>query len=104
MPVLGGPEKCDVCGQEAEVRVYAMPYVPGSFAYCPECLRANAHPYGIVVNNTAMCGGLDQCAWGWRLVVHGTLRRLGIDKETFDRDVNEAIVDFSEIDRKLNEG
>ena len=36
--------------------------MPASFAYCRECINANAHPYPMLVVNTALIGGLDGAA------------------------------------------
>jgi hypothetical protein len=79
---------CDVCGVNPQIGVAAIPGVPMSVAYCEECLRANAHPYGIMVINTAMIsGGLEEAAEWWREMVDDTLRHLGKTRAQFDLDV-----------------
>lgn len=78
---------CDVCGNEPAVGVAAVPGVPISMAYGANCLRANAHPYGIVVANTALAGGYDACAEWWKQMVDDTLSHLNKTREEFDRDV-----------------
>lgn len=82
--------KCDTC-REPAVGVASMPGVPASFAYCRQCLHANAHPYGMVVANTAMIGGVGQAAEWWLEIVHATLIRLGKDRMEFERDVTEEM-------------
>lgn len=78
---------CDVCQTGRPKGVYAMPGVPGSFAYCDACLQANAHPYGVMVANTAMIGGLAEAADWWQRIVDDTLAHLGIERDAFLQDV-----------------
>jgi len=78
---------CDVCGENPEVGVAAVPGVPMSVSYCQECLRANAHPYGIIVVNTAMVGGYSEAAGWWQDMVDDTLRHLGKTRQQFTIDV-----------------
>lgn len=78
---------CDVCGEHKEVGVASVPGVPMSVAYCTDCLRANAHPYEIMVINTALCGGYDHSSEWWQQMVDDTLAHLGKTREQFDRDV-----------------
>lgn len=78
---------CDVCGEHEEVGVASVPGVPMSVAYCTECLRANAHPYGIMVINTALIDGYDNASEWWQQMVDDTLAHLGKTREQFDRDV-----------------
>lgn len=85
---------CNVCGKNEAVGVAAMPGVPASFAYCRLCVNANAHPYPMIVNNTAMIGGLDDAADWWREMVECTLRHLGIERSKFDADVDEYMAEL----------
>lgn len=85
---------CEVCHKEPSVGVGAMPGVPASFAYGRKCLEANAHPYDMVVINTAMLGGLDDVAQWWVDIVDSTCAHLGISKVRFDDDVRTAIEDM----------
>lgn len=78
---------CDVCGEREEVGVAFVPGVSMSIAYCIECLRANAHPYGIMVINTALIDGYDNASGWWQQMVDDTLAHLGKTREQFDRDV-----------------
>lgn len=88
--------KCDVCGNQGIVGVAAMPGVPGSFAYCRACLGANAHPYAMVVANTAMIGGLADAAEWWKQLVDDTLTHLAIDRDKFDADVADGIMEMDD--------
>tara|TARA_Y100000310_G_C20623474_1_gene784583 strand:+ start:774 stop:1049 length:276 start_codon:yes stop_codon:yes gene_type:complete len=78
---------CQVCGEDKETIVCSVPGVPWSAAYCQECYEANAHPYYLVVANTCVAGGYDQCAGWWQSIVNDTLSHLEISKEQFDEDV-----------------
>lgn len=86
---------CNVCSKSKAKGVAAMPGVAGSFAYCKGCLEANAHPYPMIVINTALLGqypdaGTDVLAstadW-WIDMVECTLTHLEISREKFDADV-----------------
>lgn len=88
--------KCDVCNNEPSVGVAAVPGVPISVAYGAKCLAADAHPYGIMVANTAMAGGdLGRTTGWWQEMVENTLRHLGKTREEFDADVAEVLEDFN---------
>lgn len=73
--------------------VAAVPCVPYSASYGSNCLAANAHPYWVLVANTAMCGGYDQTAEFWRQMVDDTLEWLGKTREEFDAAVAEVIAE-----------
>jgi len=88
---------CDVCGERPQVGVAAVPGVPMSVAYCAECLRANAHPYGIVVINTAMAGGYDKAAEWWQQMVDDTIRHLRKTRAQFDLDVAHELREMDEL-------
>lgn len=90
--------RCDVCGKEAGVEVVSMPGVPASFAYCRECYSANAHPYDMVVVNSAMLGGLAHAAPWWIELVDCTLEHLDIARSKFLADVAEAMKDIEAQD------
>jgi hypothetical protein len=93
---------CDVCGEREATGVGAMPGVPISFAYCKDCLRANAHPYAIVVANTAMLGGMAEAAPWWQQLVDDTLAHLRKSRERFDGDVAAEIAIMAEEERRVN--
>jgi hypothetical protein len=92
---------CEVCGDEPAVGVASVPGVPISVAYGRKCLSANAHPYGIVVANTADVDGYDNSAEWWKQIVDDTLTHLGKTREQFDADVAEAIAEEAEYFKNL---
>jgi hypothetical protein len=94
---------CDVCGERPSLGVGAMPGVPISFAYCKDCLRANAHPYAIVVANTAMLGGMDGAAPWWVQLVEDTLAHLGKTRAEFDASVLAEQQEFEAAEARANE-
>lgn len=79
--------KCDVCNDEEAVGVACVPGVPMSCAYGKRCLEANAHPWGVLIANTACCGGLDHCNDEWKQMVTDTCTHLGKTLEQFSADV-----------------
>lgn len=87
---------CEVCGDEPAVSVASVPGVPISVAYGRKCLDANAHPYGIVVANTADVDGYDNSAEWWKQIVDDTLVHLGKTREQFDADVAGVIAEEAE--------
>jgi len=88
--------KCSVCGNEPAVGVCAVPGVPCSMSYGKACLEANAHPWGILVANTAMLGGMEHAAGWWKEMVESTCKHLGKTREEFDKDVAEDIKSMNE--------
>ncbi|SKU89100.1 Uncharacterised protein [Mycobacteroides abscessus subsp. massiliense] len=83
---------CDVCGKEPALGVCSVPGVPISMAYGDACLKANAHPWFILVGETATMGGLDGVAEWWIRMVEDTIAHLGGEytRDRFDREVVEA--------------
>jgi hypothetical protein len=99
---------CDVCGQNPPLGVGAMPGIPASFAYCKDCLKAGAHPYAIVVANTAMLMmepqatfEADTAQW-WQQLVADTLGHLGKTREQFDTDVDLERQEFAASEARAN--
>lgn len=82
---------CEVCNKNEAVGVACVPMVPMSCAYCSECLRANAHPWGILIANTICLGGLDQANEDWKQMVTDTCAHLGKTLEEFNAEVAEGI-------------
>lgn len=78
---------CDVCHSAASIGVAAMPAVAISMAYCQRCLDANAHPWELLVANTAMIGGYEEAADFWRQMIEDTCRHLGKSRAEFDAEV-----------------
>jgi hypothetical protein len=91
---------CDVCDEEPSVGVASVPGMPVSVAYGKTCLQANAHPWELLVANTALCGGFDQTAEWWQEMVMATCSRLGRSLAEFEADVRAEI---AEEDRRLSE-
>lgn len=83
--------KCEVCKDRPAIAVACVPGVPYSAGYCQQCLEADAHPYEILVDNTACIGSWDDCADWWQSMVRTTLEHLKKTEEEFFADVAEAI-------------
>lgn len=81
---------CEVCGVEPAAAAVAVPGMPVTAAYGRACLDANAHPYGLLVANTACIGGYELAAEWWQQMVTDTLRRLNKTQQQFDADVADA--------------
>lgn len=91
LPEMGD---CDVCKKEPAVGVACVPGMPVSVAYGRACLDANAHPYGLLVVNTALVGDYAKSAEWWQEMVDATLTHLGKSREQFDADVAESNAEF----------
>ena len=89
---------CEVCDKNEPVGVACVPCVPISVRYCRECLDANAHPYGIVVANTAALGGEEFAADFWLDMIECTLKHLGKTRQEFDIDLTAALKNLEEYD------
>ncbi len=96
---------CEVCEKNPEVGVACVPGVPYSAAYCHECLKANAHPYWVIVGNTCAVldgypNGDEEAAQTWRThtaewwqeMVDDTLKHLGKTEDQFKADVKESLM------------
>lgn len=94
---------CEVCHAEPSVGVAAIPGVPMSCAYGAKCLAANAHPYEIVMVNTALVGGYDRAADWWKEIVDDTLTHLGKSRAEFDAAVAAEITAQKEDERRYFE-
>ena len=90
--------KCYVCNDEPEVGVACVPGVPVSVAYGQKCLEANAHPWFVLVTNTAIGGGYDNMAPWWKKMVDDTITHLGKTREQFDVDVAETVKSMDAYD------
>lgn len=82
---------CEVCHSIPVEGVYSVPAIPYSAAYCSDCKDAGAHPWHLLVANTAMIGSLDMTAPWWRMMVESTCERLGRSLAEFEKDVQGAI-------------
>lgn len=83
--------RCDICGGEGPITVYASPFGPWSTAYCEECLKVGAEDYFAVVIKAAIAGGRDKVEDWIEEIIAGTLQRTGISPERFNQDVAEKI-------------
>ena len=85
---------CSVCKDKDEpfVSVCCVPGVPISMTYCRKCLHANAHPWGILVANTACANGYDNTAEWWREMVLCTCKHLGRTLDEFKAEVEKNIL------------
>jgi hypothetical protein len=88
--------QCDVCDKITQVYVCCVPSVHISMVYCRECLNANAHPWGILVANTACCGGLENTIEEWQDMVKDTCKHLNRTLEEFNEDVKQSIIDIND--------
>ena len=69
-----------------------------SVAYCKECLEANAHPWHILIANTACIeGGLKNTASWWQEMVLATCKHLGRTVENFNQQVEQAEKDLDAL-------
>lgn len=85
---------CEVCGLHPAIGVACVPGLPVSAAYCTRCVQANAHPWGYLVANTAIAGGLHHTAPYWREMVENTCTHLGKTMVQFNDDVTATINDL----------
>lgn len=92
---------CDVCRKEPALGVAAVPGVPVSVAYGKECLQANAHPYWIIVANSAAAGNgtLEGMADWWLQMCRDTCTHLNIEWDKFELDVATASREMYEADQ-----
>ena len=91
--------KCEVCSAEisdADAVVCSVPAVPYSACYCRVCLEANAHPWHILVANTAALGTLDDSALFWKEMVSDTCKHLGKTIADFEADVKNSVAAMEE--------
>jgi len=80
--------KCAVCGKEGEVFVACSACGAISFAYCEDCLRAGAEPYGELVSYISCAGDSPEDINNTYLeIIHNTLDRLNKSEEQFWEDV-----------------
>ena len=95
--------KCNVCNNEESVGVACVPGVPMSVSYGRKCLEANAHPWGVLVANTACIGNYDECAEWWQQMILDTCKHLIRTLDEFKKDVEQALVEEDAYFEKLKE-
>lgn len=87
--------KCDTCGtDDVDLYVYALPGIPMTVANCLVCMQLSCYPYGILVANTAMVGGLEYAADWWKDEVRVSLARHGKSVKEFVEDVKKSMADM----------
>lgn len=93
---------CNVCEKNRAKGVCCVPGVPVSMAYCQECLSANAHPWGILVANTACVGSFADSADWWKKMVYDTIAHLGSEYTLarFLDDVAHSVVEMEQWERE----
>lgn len=92
-----GLGKCDVCESEDAVGVAAAPGIPMSLGYGSDCINKGLHyPLWLLINNTAMIGGLVHAADWWKYEVTVHLRFFGVTCEDFEEQVNEVIEEWEQ--------
>lgn len=102
-PLTGEELKCDVCNDRGAFGVAALPGIPVSVAWCPECIQSGAIPYWALVANTAMIGGMEHAADWWKETVDLTLTWLNKDREDFEREVQADIEAEREFEEELRQ-
>lgn len=85
--------KCETCQHDNAIGVASVPGIPYSAAYCEACIKANAHPWWLLVANTADIGRLEDSADWWQQMVHDTCARLGRTVDQFNAEVAQALAD-----------
>ena len=90
-----GDNLCEVCEKNEIVGVTCVPGIPYSAGYCKECLRANAHPWFILVAQVACCGGLEKVHEGFVEMVECTCKHLGKSMDQFKEDVRVSIEELN---------
>jgi hypothetical protein len=76
--------KCETCERNNAIGVASVPGIPYSAAYCDKCIKANAHPWWLMVGNQDDIGEpLETTAQWWQDMVHDTCIHLGRTLEEF---------------------
>jgi hypothetical protein len=90
--------KCETCERNNAIGVASVPGIPYSAAYCDECIKANAHPWWLLVANQCAIGEpLGDTAPWWQEIVLGTCEHLGRTVEEFKNEVAQTIEDDPEL-------
>jgi hypothetical protein len=89
--------KCETCQHNNAIGVASVPGIPYSAAYCDDCLRANAHPWWLLVANQCAIGEpFESAAPWWQQMVRDTCNHLGYTVEQFKDEVRQALADEAE--------
>lgn len=92
---MDNKKTCDVCDNEPSVGVACVPMMPISVAYGTKCLKANAHPWGLLIGNTAIVGGYTETSTEWQAMVQDTIKHLNKTFEEFNKEVGRTIRDLN---------
>ena len=65
---------CDVCHKREAAGVYSSRIAPVSCAYCSDCMKKGAEPYGVLVTRLAFIRDLRRINPVLKFVVEATLR------------------------------
>lgn len=106
---------CECCGKTSKVHVAASNCGPISFAYCEDCLKSGAEPYGALLGHLSGAFDIDQVddyktILGDSLLktIEATLELNSISEEKFIDDLKGAIVEYikalNEWEEKINGG
>lgn len=97
--------KCEVCGKEREVHVRSSACGPISFAYCEECLKCGAEPYGALVSYLACACISDttELNKGYvQSVVEPTLRVANKNNADLEADLKSATEEMNKYYDEMN--
>lgn len=82
---------CEVCDKNESVGVACVPGIPYSAAYCIECLKANAHPWHILVAQAACVGGMEFLHEDFIQMIECTCKHLDKTLDQFKKEVQISI-------------
>ncbi len=83
---------CEVCNAKTTVAVCSLPGIPMTIARCGGCYDADVIPLWIAVGNTALMGGMWNCADWWHEIVTDTLAYLGVNSADFTAMVEQRML------------
>lgn len=102
--------KCDVCSKNGETFVGSSTLGAVSFAYCEECLRSGAEPYGLLAYTLSMFGsdwenGMRE---EYHIIIKATLEATEKNYDELKQDVAKIIDEeneyFSMMDKMEQDG
>lgn len=84
--------------KKTDVAVFASQFGPISFAYCADCAKAGAEPYGAVVSYIACAGPWpDAINQKYQEIVREQLKFHGVTDGRFAQDVQSCIDSMEDI-------
>lgn len=88
-------KRCDVCGANTETFVCCSACGGMSFAYCEECLKAGAEPWGVLIDYISIAGHYpEDINEDFREIVRNTCKRCGKTESEFAKLANELYNNF----------